>query len=86
MYREGLEHLYGKTISQLERIKELTQHCAGGWEFIDKSQLSQIDEYIKNGKKEDTKDSILPYQSELNYPHEKLYSELNEMIKLIHDI
>ena len=46
LYREGLEHLYGKTISQLQRIKDLTQHVAGGWEFITKQQLEQIEEYI----------------------------------------
>jgi hypothetical protein len=38
LYREGLEHLFRKTVDQLQRIKSLTQHPAGaeqmGWKFI----------------------------------------------------
>ena len=38
LYREGLEHLFRKTVDQLQRIKGLTQHPAGaeqmGWQFI----------------------------------------------------
>ena len=64
----------------------MTQHVAGGWEFITKEQLEQIDEFILNGQKGDERDSILPYQSEANFTHEKLYEDLNTMITLIHDI
>ena len=38
LYREGLEHLFKRTVDQLSKIKSLTIHPAGaeqmGWKFI----------------------------------------------------
>jgi len=48
--------------------------------------LIKIEEFLKIGIIADENDSILPYEVELEYSHEQLYTQLNDMIKLIHDI
>lgn len=90
LYREGLEHLFKKTVDQLQKIKSLTLHPAGaeqmGWKFITDEQITEIDEYIKVSEKEDQKDSICPYQSESVFSNSELFDEIRKMIKMIHEI
>lgn len=81
-YRDGLNSIFRKSLSQLRKIKEISNLQYDDWQFLDNETMDQLDTLLMHGPDPEVEGDPEHFLNENDYPNDKLHEILNEILSL----